>query len=1134
MSLRAASLCITAAIVFSTLLCTSQAQTAKLPASAEHSPSPEQFHRKITPRTPATPFDRTMRPIFEQLNALSSKHTGKVVPATSPVTTPTPSPNFGGYLNGIAYPARAANSIQYDSENNGVNVALTADFDNDGHPDVAVLQSDGILNILHNNGSGVLSEPVGYINPNPNVGSSYIQTAYAVDLNGDGYLDVVAYDSNDGLLLTYMNSKGTFGLAQTTTLNTNFGNIVGFNVGDVNGDGKTDVVFAFNNFLSRTSSTVTLQALISKGDGTFNQLSGQTFTVGADVQLTGASPIALGDLNGDGKLDIAALFIEPNGQFSGNFLVTTALGNGDGTFGTLGANSIIADSYSQFGPASTTGVQILDVNNDGKNDVVTEAGLSLYVALGGGNNTFSKPVTSSFPASGALVFGDINGDGFPDAVTGGAALVGIYLGKGDGTFLPPALNGQYITDPPTGSQDLALADMDGDNKLDVVALSEDYKEVTPMLGNGDGTLRGARGISIPSDSFPFDTELATVLDDPATAYSDLILVNFGGATPFVTTGVSDGKGNFNYVSSLPGGVPANFNFIEPIKADFNGDGKEDLLIAGLTGQLWVALGKGDGTFLKPTAITLPTLACPLQYGAAGDVNADGNVDIVIAYPGDVPCAGSGYASGYFVIPGNGDGTFQKSTFYPAGSQLYSATLADVNGDGTLDLFLDDLPPISTGGYQVTAQLGNGNGSFGAPTTLLSNYIVSDVRVGDLNGDGNADVLLAAEELDGSDISTAGLFLINGNGDGTFGERTQLAGGNFFFNTAIADMNGDAIPDIEATLYYTNGQPNSFYGFVTLLGQGGGSFAAPYNQLESLVSSLPLVGNFFDDNAPDVVTQTASGVGLFLGQGGTTLALNSSAASVVFGTSETFTATVAAAMTNRPTPGGVVSFYDGATLLDSVSLAGGAATLSAGSLTAGSHSITAVYSGDANFNVHTSAASIVTVTALAPSFSLSGTPTTLSLTNGANGLVTLGLSANATFNGTINLACSGAPTNASCSFNNSSIALTPGGTASATLVVGTTGTRASSELPASPWRHTAPVMGLAGLGAIFWGRRRRMRFFAALSGLVLMVAALGLSGCGSSGSNVPAVGKTSFTVTVTASASDNSVPAQTTTVSVTVQ
>jgi hypothetical protein len=1123
MSYRAGRIGIAAAIVFSTVLGISQAQ--QTPARSQ-ALAPTQVsappRRTITPRTPATPFERTLRPILDQLRAANIKK----LSATSPVleNSSAVTPNFGGYLNGVSYPARAATSIQFDSLNNGVNVALAADFDNDGHPDVAVIQSDGILNILHNNGSGVLSAPVGYLNPNPNVGSSFVQSAYALDLNGDGYLDVVAYDSNDGLLLTFLNHAGTFGEAQTTTIDPNFGNISGINVGDINGDGKADVIVAYFNGLSRTSSQMTVQSLISKGDGTFTAGKGQTINVAASLQLTGFSPVALGDLNGDGKLDIAALFLEQTSQTTGNIVVTTALGNGDGTFGTLGTNSVIADTWSQFGPPSETGVQILDINNDGKNDVVTAAGLYLYVALGKGDNTFATPVTSTFAGDAAIVFADLNGDGKLDVIGGGSGVVSIYLGNGDGTFAKPLQTGQYITDPPVGTQELAVADIDGDNKLDVIALSDEYKEITPLLGNGDGTLRAPQALTVPSDSFPFDTVLETVLSDSTTGYSDLIVANFGGTSPAVLTGISDGKGNFNYINALPSGVPSNFNFIEPIQADFNGDGKQDLLISGLTGQLWVALANGDGTFQKPAAIAMPSLACPVELAAAGDLNGDKNLDIVVAYPGDAPCAGVSYTSGYFVIAGNGDGSFQKPKFYPAGSQLYSAVLADINADGNLDLFLDDLPPISTGGYQVTEQLGNGDGTFGAANTILSNYIVSDVKVADLNGDSKPDVLLAAEELYGSDVSTGGLFLINGNGDGTFGARTQIAGGNFFFNTAIADLNGDSIPDIAATLYSTNGQPNTYYGFVTLLGAGNGSFSAPYNQLESFDSSLPLVGNFFNDN------------GVYLGQGGTTFTLGTSAASITFGGGETLTATLAASMANRPTPGGSVTFYDNGAVLGTVEVSSGVATYATAALATGSHTITAAYSGDANFNPQSSSASAVTVTvvALAPAFTFSGTPATLSLNNGSNGIVTLNFAGNATFNSTIALTCSGAPTNASCAVNTSSVSLTPGGTATATLVVGTTATKAANDTPAAPLQRGAPLVSLAGVGVFFLSRRRRMRFLAALSGLVLVAALLGMAGCGSSGTSVKAVGKTTFTVTVTATPSDSSIAPQTATVSVTVQ
>ena len=118
----------------------------------------------------------------------------KIGKAHAALTAPTANagsvsgPNFGGYVGAPAYPARAANSAQYDPENNGVNVVVAADFDKDGHPDLAVIQSDGTLNILTNTGSGAMSAPTGYLNPSPNVEGTFVSQALVADLNGDGLI----------------------------------------------------------------------------------------------------------------------------------------------------------------------------------------------------------------------------------------------------------------------------------------------------------------------------------------------------------------------------------------------------------------------------------------------------------------------------------------------------------------------------------------------------------------------------------------------------------------------------------------------------------------------------------------------------------------------------------------------------------------------------------------------------------------------------------------------------------------------------------------------------------------------------------------------------------------------------------
>ena len=116
------------------------------------------------------------------------------------------------------------------------------------------------------------------------------------------------------------------------------------------------------------------------------------------------------------------------------------------------------------------------------------------------------------------------------------------------------------------------------------------------------------------------------------------------------------------------------------------------------------------------------------------------------------------------------------------------------------------------------------------------------------------------------------------------------------------------------IHISVGQPNTYYGLSTLLGEGNGAFSSPMNTLESLASQTVLPGNFYNDSAADFIVQTGYGPALYLGQGGTSLSLGNSGSSVSFGSEETFTATLAASMPGRPTPTGAVSFYDGATLL----------------------------------------------------------------------------------------------------------------------------------------------------------------------------------------------------------------------------
>ncbi len=1123
-----------ALLVISTVGLSSIAQTrVKLPQPIVPAPAvPAALQRYKTP---------AQQHLLPFVRAHMAKPTTSLAQPKASSASYVTTPSFGGYVNAPLYNARTSASTATGVFDNGVTVELTADFDKDGKPDIATIQEDGTMNILLNTG-GALAAPVSYFNPNN--ATTAVFSAYAVDINKDGFTDIIGFDQNNDAAITWLNlGNGTFGAAITTPVDQTYGFPSTVLVADVNGDGKPDLIYANSQFLTRTSAAVILEVNLGNGDGTFaapTTTQVQQFTIAAQAQLP-SYDISVGDLNSDGKPDIALAVGEQTAQNAGNYVVTTALGNGDGTFSPLGTTMPISVAVlpNIFGNVSfnTTGVQIADLNGDGKLDVVSDINGVLEVALGDGAGGFGTPVISNLYTSGTtqLLFTDLDGDRKVDLVAAGGTMA-ISLGNGDGTFAAPTPAGQYVIDP-ASEQGLVLADFDGDGIADVAEMGGDYKQIALFFGSGKGVLRGAPIVTSPTDPEGLDFQLATAGTYTTSGFSDAVFLHATPSGTELLTGLSDGKGNFTYVQSLAGGFPTDFEYIQPMHADLNADGLDDLVITGSSGEVYVALSKGDGTFAAPVSLSIPS-KCPVYYATAGDVNGDGRTDLLIPYGGDATCGSTGGGvSGYYVVLGMGSGTFAAPVFTAAGTELYSLTLADINADGKPDLVINDAPFLAGSGFSISLATGNGDGTFAPSSAVISNYLVSDVAVADVNNDGKLDLVLSSEEVEGNDVTTGGILIVPGNGDGTFGPSSQIATGNFFFGMQVADMNNDGNADIVATLNSTFGQPNTYYGMVTLLGLGNGQFSAPNNQLESLASTLPLVGNFYSDNALDVITESGYGPALFIGQGSSSVALTVTAANAPFGTAEALTASVTAGMTGRPALTGTVAFYDGSTLLGASSVTTGAATLTNTTLAVGPHSITAVYSGDSNFNPATSTASPITITLLTPAFTLAGTPSTLSISSGTNGIVSLSLAANATFTGAVTLTCTGAPANATCAINPGSVTLASGTTSTATLVVGTTTAKAAVKPASKPWEAPGAAGTFAALCGLCFARRYRNLRLASLLGVVLVLLSIGglLTGCsGGGGTTAPATGATSFTVTVTATPSGTStVVAQSTTVKVTV-
>jgi len=465
--------------------------------------------------------------------------------------------------------------------------------------------------------------------------------------------------------------------------------------------------------------------------------------------------------------------------------------------------------------------------------------------------------------------------------------------QGNPLFVPP------VTYPSGGwAASVAVADLNADGKPDLAVSNEGLGDndgsVAVLLGNGDGTFQ------------------------PAVTYSAL------GSTP-----------------------------VSIAVADLNGDGKPDLAVAGFppagySSSLSVFIGNGDGTFQPAVSYD----ADGASAIAIADVDGDGFPDLLVAISHAYGSAG--------VLLGNGDGTFQPVTTYDsAGTSPSALTIGDLNGDGKPDLVLGNFYPLRGNSTTVAVLLGNGDGTFQPAVTYYSggNQLFA-VASGDLNGDGNLDVV-TANCVPGGTIAcswkhakngTVGVLL--GNGDGTLQAAAIYdSGGQYANGVAIADIDGDSKLDIAVTTQNSIG---------ILLGNGDGTFQQVITYTTPGLSPFrPAAADVNGDGRPDLIVNAGGGgIGVLLNNTGphtsTTTALTSSQNPVNAGASVTYTAAVTGAPGSTVT--GTVTFQDGATVLATVGLSNNQATYTRSykARQNGFHSITASYSGDLYNSVSTSA------------------------------------------------------------------------------------------------------------------------------------------------------------------------------------
>ncbi len=777
----------------------------------------------------------------------------------------------------------------------------------------------------------------------------------------------------------------------------------------------------------------------------------------------------------------------------------------------------------------------------------------LLIALGCAANSravdFAPPKTYPVGTSpSAVVVGDFNGDGKADlaVANSGSANMSILLGNGDGTF-KDAVNSSAGPSPHA----LAAGDFNGDHKLDLIVISPGdttngiQGQANLLLGNGDGTFQPPA--QIQAGQFPLSMAVGDLNGDKKV---DLIIGDRSDESLSVLLGNGDGTFQLAKVISLgsSGAVDAI------VVADFNRDTNPDVVAATPAGEV-ILVGHGDGTFQTPNHVANSTSG---GFLSAGDFDNDHKVDLVGLTRIPPPPSCHEFCISTFRVTmyrGNGDGTFNVGVLVGPGFLSHSNIIAaDFNADNKLDLFMTkgvfgnlQLGAGNGGSFIEVPPIDSGAGTIRTLATLIAS--------GDFNGDKLPDLVLAnglnnsvTILLNTSPISGADLALtLNPT------QANAVVGVDLSYNVAVfsegpQDASGVILTeDLPSGLKLVSAQPSqgTCTGTTTITCNLGAmadpsaataQFTVTPTAEGTLTDAVQVAATQLDLNSKNnsgSITVTA------VLPADLSVSATASQTTATVGDKVTVSANVSNSGPATATNVSLTDSFPDNLPVSSLSISQGACTTAPGNITCAigtlmtggnvtlSYVITAQAAGVLANNLHVASDTpevfsanndaFVTVTVNPPpDFSLSAAATNLTVKRGGQVSEVLTFGAQGGFSGTIALACSvtGPAPMPTCGISPSSV--TPGNTATLTINAGALSAQLAPESFGRACGLFAAWLPLGLMGCVLaTGIDKKRRRKWALCLLMLAATILPVACGGGSSSGPPPPPAQNYTVTVTA-------------------